>query len=84
MEKISITMNKPIYLRQAILDLSKMSVKSITTTHSPGMARIFGCVTWILTPSFTTLRLMISAKILTMMLRLDSTQVATAAAVFFP
>ena len=81
MGKIRVPMNKPIYLKQAILDLT--CTNFIMTTCSPSMERIFGCVIWILTPLFTTIRPTISTRTLPTMLRLFWTQVATAAAILF-
>ena len=63
MRKVKVVIDKLIYSCR----------NSIMTTSSPRMVRIFCYVTWTLTPSFTTLKPIISTKTLSAVSRLGST-----------
>ena len=55
MEKIKVVMNKPVYLSQAILDLSKLIMYEFHYDYMKLKYKIiYDCVTWIWIPQFTT------------------------------
>ena len=74
LEKIRVVMNKPVYIGQSILDLSKICMYKFHYNYIKPKygANFFVCVRWTPTPWFVTSRLMISMKTLPVTLRFDT------------
>ena len=85
MGKISIIMNKPIYLGQAILDLSKIIMYKFHYNYmKPKYSKNLRLCYMDINSFVYDIRLMISTKTFPVMLMLGSTQVVTFRIILFP